>query len=164
MSWTSITDSELRQTVETSRSLQEAANRLGLSKTCVRERANELGVRSLFRYGVEKLPADADLVPLIQDARNGRGRQSLARALHVRPEVLAEAAEYLGLDCRFVVRLGLPDDETLRHELETCASLSELAREYAVAEHMIRNQLRRLGIPAPTKRAARPQVREHRAA
>ena len=162
MSW--ITDDVFRRTVETSKSLQEAATRLGLSKSYVTKRASRIGVRSRFRYGVEKLPPAEQLVGLMQEARDGRGRLPLARRLKVRPEVLADAAGELGMDCRYVVRLGLPDDETLQHELETCASLSELAREYAVAEHTIRNQLRRLGIPAPTKRGARPQVRENQAA
>jgi hypothetical protein len=164
MNWTYITDEVLRQTVETSRSLREAATRLGVSQTYVRTRANRIGVRSQFRYGVEKLPPTEHLVGLLQDAHDGRGRLPLARRLGVQPEVLAEAADELGMDCRYVVRAGLPDDTTLRHDLLTCGSFSELAREYGVADHMVRNQARRLGVPAPSKRASRPVVREHRVA
>ena len=152
-------DNTLRRVIEGSSSFRDAAENLHLSIRCVRTHAARLGVRTRFRYGVEKLPPDTALKALLRDARNGSGAEALARRLGVRTELLKEHAGRLGVDCRRQVRAGLPDDGTLRWDMLTCESFEELAARYRVAEHAVRNQAKRLGIPSPTRRGQPPGSR-----
>lgn len=145
-------DGTLRRVIEASDSLREAAERLRLSTTCVRTHAHRLGVRTQFRYACERVPADRPLKALLKTAGKGRGMHALARRLGVSKNFVKQEADRLGVDPRMQVRAGLPDDETLRREMLTCEAFSELAERYHVKDHMIRNQARRLDIPAPSRR------------
>jgi hypothetical protein len=145
-------DNTLRRAIERAPSFEEAASVLGMSKTWTRRQAERLGVRTQFRYGVERLPDDARLKRMLADAGRGRGMAELARRLGVTEALILEEGERLGVDPRRQTRAGLPDDATLKRELETCARFTDLARRYAVAPHTIRNQAKRLGVLSPTKR------------
>ncbi|MEN3238310.1 hypothetical protein PUR29_33215 [Methylobacterium ajmalii] len=145
-------DVTLSRVIQRAKSLEEAASLLGVSKTWTRRQADRLGVRTQFRYGVERLPDDARLKRMLADAGRGRGAEELARRLGVTVALILEEGERLGVDPRRRTRAGLPDDATLKRELETCARFTDLARRYAVAPHTIRNQAKRLGVPSPTMR------------
>jgi hypothetical protein len=148
-------DRTVKRIVETSTSLEHAAARLGLSKSCVTRHARRLGVRSTFRYGVERLPPDEVLVSMLRDTR---GIGPLADRLGVTRMLLTEKAEQLGIDARFKDRAGLPDDVTLWQALLWCDRFSDVAREYGVPEHHIRNQARRLGVPSPARRGKKTKA------
>lgn len=145
-------DEMLKRAITTSASFEEAAMRLGLAKTTVRKHAARLGVRTRFRYGRELLPSDTALKRMLREAEKGKGLHPLARRLGVTKKLLMEKADELGVSGRIVVRAGLPDDETLRREMLACRSFADVARRYAVHDHTIRNQAKRLGVPSPIRR------------
>lgn len=147
-------DAVLIRVIPDSRSLQDAADRLGLSKTCVREHADRLGLRSRFRYGVEKIPGDdKTLKRLFAETHDKTGLAALARRLRVRSALLAEESDRVGVDGRRAIRKRLPDDATLKSDMLACFSFADLAREYGVQEYTVRNQAKRLGVPSPSRRA-----------
>ncbi len=148
-------DSVIKRIVLSSTSLEQAACRLQLSKSCVTRHAKRLKVRSTFRYGVERLPPDEVLVSLLRDTR---GIGPLAERLGVTRMLLTEKAAELGIDARFKDRAGLPDDITLWQKLLWCDRFSDLAREYGVPEHHVRNQARRLGVPSPARRGKKTRA------
>ncbi|SFM16240.1 hypothetical protein [Methylobacterium pseudosasicola] len=148
-------DIVLKRVIQDSRSFADAAERLGLSKTCVRTHADRLGIRTRFRYGFEKIPqSDTVLKRMFRETRNGTGLSAVARRLGVRRKLLTEESDRVGVDGRRAIRRFLPDDETLRSDLLACRSFSDLARQYGVHEHNVRNQARRLDVPSPSKRGS----------
>lgn len=152
-------DDVIRHAVEHSHSFEEAASRVGLSKTCVRRHASRLGVRTRFLYGKERLPSDVALKAMLVDASKGKGMAELARRLGVTRKLLSEEASRLGVDGRVKVGAGLPADVTLLAELQACERFLDVAQRYGVLLHTVRNQARRLGVPSPSKRDTSTRVR-----
>jgi hypothetical protein len=143
----------LKHTIRASKTFADAAQRLGLSQTCVRKHAWRIYARPQFRYGVEKLPnSDFEMRNLFRASRDNGGLAPLARRLGVTRQLLAEECDRVGVNGRMRVRQGLPDDRTLRRDMLACESFAALARQYHVRDWTIRNQAKRLGIPSPSKR------------
>lgn len=83
-----------------------------------------------------------------------------ATALGLEESTVQRHAQRLGVRSQFTPRAGLPDDETLWQEMYWCETFREVADRYGVPEHSIRNEAKRLGITAPSKRAEFGRTRE----
>lgn len=91
------TDPVIENTVRSSREFDEAAQRLGLSESCVRKHARRLGVATRSMLGIEHLPQDGILKGLLREAAERGELPALARVLSVSPGRLTEECERLGI-------------------------------------------------------------------
>lgn len=89
-----------------------------------------------------------------------RSFDEAARILGVDYSTVHRHAHRLGVRTLYEVRPGLPDDETLWQDMYWCETFRDVADRYGVPEHTIRNEAKRLGITAPSKRAELGRTRE----
>ena len=102
-------------------------------------------------------PADEILRRAISTARS---LDEVARAFGLEYSTVQRHAQRLGVRSLYTPRAGLPDEATLYGELYWCDSFRDVAERYAVPEHAVRNEAKRLGITAPSKRGEFGRTRE----
>lgn len=102
-------------------------------------------------------PSDDVLRHVIE---NSASFEAAAFRLGVEHSTVQRHAARLGVRTMYRVREGLPSESTLVLEMLFCERFRDVADKYGVEEHLIRNEAKRLGVTAPTKRRVYGPTRE----
>lgn len=96
------------------------------------------------------VPPDHVMRMAIEQARS---LEAAAFRLGMLSSTLQRNAQRMGVRSLHRIREGLPDEGTLILEMMWCETFRDVAEKYGVEEHAIRNEAKRLGVTAPTKRS-----------